>query len=179
MLLAMEVILMIICGVVVGMNLVNKKKTNSTLINCMIVAVFFIGLYFIFRSLHIIAAHIFTGFALFGTMGILFDNKTKPSNAAPEQSAIDQPIQIPASLNSSNYQLISFSYLNACNEKSFREVDVKEVDEVHITGYCHLRRQLRTFRIDRIEGQEIVLRDSGEVINVYDWITLLYPLPEV
>lgn len=112
-------------------------------------------------------------------MGILFDNKTKPSNAAPEQSAIDQPIQIPASLNSSNYQLISFSYLNACNEKSFREVDVKEVDEVHITGYCHLRRQLRTFRIDRIEGQEIVLRDSGEVINVYDWITLLYPLPEV
>lgn len=51
MLLAMEVVLMIICGVVVGMNLGNKK-TNSTLINCMIVAVF-LSAFILYSGLYI------------------------------------------------------------------------------------------------------------------------------
>lgn len=69
---------------------------------------------------------------------------------------------------------ISFEYTDSSNNSTYREVDVKNVDADYITGFCHSRRQLRTFRLDRIENSEIVVRDTGELINVYDWIIQLY-----
>ncbi|WJV67457.1 WYL domain-containing protein [Pectobacteriaceae bacterium CE70] len=69
---------------------------------------------------------------------------------------------------------ISFEYTDSSNNSTYREVDVKNVDADYITGFCHSRRQLRTFRIDRIENSEIVVRNTGELINVYDWIVQLY-----
>jgi hypothetical protein len=47
------------------------------------------------------------------------------------------------------------------------------VDADYITGFCHSRRQLRSFCIDRIENSEIVVHNTGELINVYDWIVQL------
>ena len=35
-----------------------------------------------------------------------------------------------------------------------RLVDVQRFDGTYIRGYCHLRRQLLTFRIDRVESAE-------------------------
>ncbi len=72
------------------------------------------------------------------------------------------------------FRNISFEYTDSNGNSTHREVDVKEINEQHITGYCHSRRQLRTFRLDRIDNSEIVVRDTGELINVYDWIIQLY-----
>lgn len=71
-------------------------------------------------------------------------------------------------------EYIAFSYTDSNGSPTYREVDVKKVDDDYITGYCHTRRKLRTFRIDRVTDSEVVVRDSGEVLNVYDWIVLLY-----
>lgn len=81
---------------------------------------------------------------------------------------------------SKNTQLknIAFNYTNSSGDYTYREVDVKKVDENYVFGYCHSRLQMRTFRLDRIEDDEVIIRDSGEVLNVYDWIVQLYPLPE-
>lgn len=72
------------------------------------------------------------------------------------------------------FKNVSFSYTDSNGNSSYREVDVKEINEQNLTGYCHSRRQLRTFRLDRIDNSEIVIRDTGELINVYDWIVQLY-----
>lgn len=72
------------------------------------------------------------------------------------------------------FKNISFSYTDSNGNSSYREVDVKEINEQNLTGYCHSRRQLRTFRLDRIDNSEIAIRDTGELINVYDWIVQLY-----
>ncbi|POZ47227.1 hypothetical protein CF017_11490 [Citrobacter braakii] len=82
----------------------------------------------------------------------------------------------PASKRQSSdwFKNISFEYTDSNGCLTNREVDVKEINEQYITGYCHTRRQLRTFRIDRIENSEVVVRDTGELINVYDWIVQLY-----
>lgn len=72
------------------------------------------------------------------------------------------------------FKNISFSYTDSNGNLSYREVDVKEINEQSMTGYCHSRKQLRTFRLDRIDNSEIVIRDTGELINVYDWTIQLY-----
>lgn len=77
-----------------------------------------------------------------------------------------------------HFKNIAFNYTNSSGDYTYREVDVKKVDENYVFGYCHSRQQMRTFRLDRIEDGEVIIRDSGEVLNVYDWIVQLYPLPE-
>ncbi|SUW63532.1 Uncharacterised protein [Buttiauxella agrestis] len=63
---------------------------------------------------------------------------------------------------------IAFNYVNANGESSFRDVDVKKCDGNYIEGYCHLSHKFKTFRIDRVEG-DVILRDTGEMMNAYDW----------
>lgn len=179
MFIAIEIALIIVCGAVVAMKMGKEKGSGSHLINIAVVAASFVGLYFILKSIHIVCAHIFTGFVLFGTLGVFLEQKKKPNAELLDVLATKEHAPPRHRLTSSQYQFISFGYVNSASKTTFREVDVKEVDATYITGYCHLRRQLRTFRIDRIRNQEVVIRDSGEVINVHDWITLLYPLPEV
>ncbi|ENQ0000219.1 TPA: hypothetical protein G8R27_003398 [Salmonella enterica] len=179
MLIALEIALIILCSRAVALGIGKAKGTGNTIVDSILVAAFFVGIYLFLKSVHMVAAHIFTVFVLFGALGIILEKKKKPEAAPSSTPTSDHSSLSSCSPVPSNYQLVSFSYISASNEETFREVDVKEVDEVHITGYCHLRKQLRTFRIDRVKDQEIVIRDSGEVINVYDWITLLYPLPEV
>lgn len=179
MLITLELVLIILCGPAVAKSIGKEKSTGSSIIDSLIVAAFFVGIFLLLKSIHIITAHIFTAFVLFATLGIILEKKEKPYAAPSKPTTTANPSLSSIPPVPSDYQFVSFSYISASNEETLREVDVKEVDEVHITGYCHLRRQLRTFRIDRIKDQEIVIRDSGEVINVYDWITLLYPLPEV
>ncbi|EBA1889648.1 Uncharacterised protein [Citrobacter freundii] len=179
MFIAIEIALIIACGAVVAIIMGKEKGSGSHLIKIAVVAAFFVGLYLILKSIHIVCAHIFTGFVLFGTLGVFLEKNKKPDTELPEVLVTKEHPPLHHRFTSSQYQFISFCYVNSASETTFREVDVKEVDDTYITGYCHLRRQLRTFRIDRIKNQEVVIRDSGEVINVYDWITLLYPLPEV
>ncbi|QCT18549.1 WYL domain-containing protein [Jejubacter calystegiae] len=105
------------------------------------------------------------------------DNKSNkninlPSNRHPHTQSKKKPRIANVALKN-----ISFSYTNSNGDFSYREVDVSKVDEDYIFGYCHMRRQLRTFRLDRIENEEVIVRESGEILNVYDWIVELYPLP--
>lgn len=91
----------------------------------------------------------------------------------------DAPLNTPETRYSKHqikdwFKNISFEYTDSNGNSTHRKVDVKEINEQNITGYCHSRRQLRTFRLDRIENSEIVIRDTGELINVYDWIVQLY-----
>jgi len=57
---------------------------------------------------------------------------------------------------------VELYYQDSKGDISNRRVDVKEVDENYIKGYCHLRKRYRTFRIDRIK--EIYNGDTGEKI---------------
>lgn len=68
---------------------------------------------------------------------------------------------------------IAFSYIDSNDEYTYREVDVKKVDKEYISGYCHLRSRVRTFRLDRIQNDEIVNLDSGEILDVEDWLNSL------
>lgn len=100
-----------------------------------------------------------------------------PTEFKATQSAATKKFKKPQtdySKSKSLLEYIAFSYTDSNGSSTYREVDVKKVDEDYITGYCHTRRKLRTFRIDRVTDNEVVVRDSGEVLNVYDWIVLLY-----
>lgn len=107
--------------------------------------------------------------------------KWKKTKATPLSSTetkstpiISPKKQVSKNQSSDWFRKISFGYTDSNDNSTSREVDVKEVDDQYLTGYCHTRRQLRTFRIDRIQNSEIVIRDTGELINVYDWIVRLY-----
>lgn len=107
--------------------------------------------------------------------------RLKITNTSPPLPATTKPTPLNTSKKPSNkhqiknlFKNISFEYTDSNGNSSYREVDVKEISEQNITGYCHSRRQLRTFRLDRIDNSEIVIRDTGELINVYDWIVQLY-----
>lgn len=111
------------------------------------------------------------------------DNKTSvvKENSSPSKKIKPQKQSkknAPPHLSFNYYKNIRFGYTDSNGELTYRDVDVSKVDIDYITGFCHLRRKIRTFRIDRLENEEIIVRDSGEVLNVYDWITLLYPLSE-
>lgn len=53
---------------------------------------------------------------------------------------------------------------------SSRSVDVSGVDDRYLEGFCQLRRDVRTFRLDRIKG-EVVSLETGEVFESADaWL---------
>lgn len=75
--------------------------------------------------------------------------------------------------NSTPFSMVAFSYKDSQGDTTYREVDVKKVGDEYITGYCHLRQQIRTFRTDRIISNEIILRESGEIMDIDDWLELI------
>ncbi|MEI9603228.1 WYL domain-containing protein [Enterobacter hormaechei] len=68
---------------------------------------------------------------------------------------------------------IAFTYENTNGTVKYREVDVKKFDGLYIEGYCHSRKQYRTFRIDRIVDG-ITLRDTGELFTTEEWDEQFY-----
>lgn len=75
--------------------------------------------------------------------------------------------------NNPPFSMVAFSYKDSQGDTTYREVDVKKVGDEYITGYCHLRQQIRTFRTDRIISNEIILRESGEIMDIDDWLGLI------
>ncbi|MGC6386678.1 hypothetical protein ACMV8I_03310 [Ewingella sp. S1.OA.A_B6] len=67
---------------------------------------------------------------------------------------------------------VAFHYVNSKGEETFRDVDIKSYDGHYLEGYCHLSRQLRTFILNRIEG-DIIIRTTGELLDPYQWATML------
>jgi hypothetical protein len=69
---------------------------------------------------------------------------------------------------------VLLKYANYDGVDTTREVDVNEIFvnnmRFYLSGYCHLRKQVRTFRIDRIHGvtfnQECSQRDKSTLLDV-------------
>lgn len=64
---------------------------------------------------------------------------------------------------------IAFDYIDTKQEFSSRIVNTKEVDALHISGYCKTARAFRTFLIEGIVS-DITDTDTGEVMPVAQWI---------
>lgn len=66
---------------------------------------------------------------------------------------------------------IRFAYRNAVSDGTDREVSVRKVmsagsghdDDIYFQGYCHLRNEPRTFRLDRVKGRKVVDTATGEI----------------
>lgn len=81
------------------------------------------------------------------------------------------PLKIEASVIAPNLLgvLGSIRFIYAADDlPSERKVDVHAVDANYLKGYCNLRREIRTFRFDRIVGK-ITCLDTGEVMTPTAW----------
>lgn len=73
------------------------------------------------------------------------------------------------SSNFDDYRYVSFLYEDAEGNITKRDVDVRSFDGEYLIAFCHLRRGLRTFRVDRILNDEIIIRNTGEIISLQHW----------
>ncbi|MDA1381696.1 hypothetical protein PCI56_23710 [Plesiomonas shigelloides subsp. oncorhynchi] len=63
---------------------------------------------------------------------------------------------------------ISFSYIDTKNNFTQRRVSVNSITNTYIKGYCLDRQATRTFKIDSIIG-DVVLISTGEEVPVTAW----------
>jgi len=47
-------------------------------------------------------------------------------------------------------QQVTMIYMSKDGSLTKRQVKIERINEASVTGYCYLRKQLRTFRMDRI-----------------------------
>lgn len=64
---------------------------------------------------------------------------------------------------------ITFDYIDSKYERSSRVLRVKEVDALHISGYCQTARAFRTFMLDGI-ASDVTDTETGEVMPADLWI---------
>ncbi|EEZ5826537.1 WYL domain-containing protein [Escherichia coli] len=88
------------------------------------------------------------------------------SNATTRYEEIPPSVQKNRKINIlkiGKVKYIAFSYIDSKGDFTHREVDVSSIDNEYLQGYCHLAKEYRTFRLDRIQG-DVICRDTGEVI---------------
>ena len=68
---------------------------------------------------------------------------------------------------------IQFTYTNSKGETLQRVIEPISANETHLEGVDLAIHATRTFRLDGIHNQEIVIRDTGEVVAVADFCSLL------
>lgn len=193
-----ELIIVVICGVLFSSKQYsNVEKHNIRWFYTFFATLLLVIIFLALQNNTSTGTHIFVVFILLGTIGQYLEKKTQPPqqplpprqpknqqlvNNKISRSSLRKKTQSSnlyhESISDSDLNYISFSYVDSAGNFSFREVDVKKVDENYITGFCYMRRKLRTFRLDRIENDEVIIRQSGEILNVHDWIIQLFPLPK-
>lgn len=67
---------------------------------------------------------------------------------------------------------IQFQYRNSESQILIRRVDVYFANSNRFHGYCYLRKELRTFRFERILS-DITDAGSGDTISAHDWQAVL------
>lgn len=60
-------------------------------------------------------------------------------------------------------------YVDSKGDRSQRNVSNLRRKGSNITGFCHMRNQVRTFKVDRVQ-EPIVCLDSGEVLEKKEWL---------
>lgn len=63
---------------------------------------------------------------------------------------------------------ILISYVDSIGFETEREVTVYSLDGYYLKGFCHLRDEFRTFRIDNIVG-DVMRIETGELLSPEDW----------
>lgn len=108
---------------------------------------------------------------------VIFNSDLESQNfqvgSTNKKKNIAKSLMMKGTLNLADYRYVAFIYEDSQGKVTKRDVDVREFDGEHITGFCHIRKQLRTFRSDRILNDEIILRNTGEVMSVNDWLSLI------
>ncbi len=110
---------------------------------------------------------IVAGFVLFIILKLKKNSPTKPL----DQSRHDiqrSPVKPPSEKRV--YDTVRFKYRDAEGEISERTVDLttgKKGDQ--FKGYCHLRKDTRTFYFKRIQGFEVIDVATGEVSTPMEW----------
>ncbi len=67
---------------------------------------------------------------------------------------------------------VEFDYVDADGNFSSRRVNVFGVDKYRFEGYCHTARNLRTFLIERVQG-EVMDVSTGELLPAAKWAATL------
>lgn len=93
-------------------------------------------------------------------------------NSTNKKKKITKSLIEQGTSNLADYRYVAFIYEDSKGKVTRRDVDVRAFDGEYITGFCHIRRQLRTFRCDRILNDEIILRNTGEIMSVSNWTSL-------
>lgn len=92
--------------------------------------------------------------------------------AAPELASVAEQLPRVAKratrTSSTAIDHVLIRYRDSLGIESEREVNVRACDGVNMKGYCHLRRSIRTFRLDRIVG-DVVRVETGEVLSAREW----------
>lgn len=93
--------------------------------------------------------------------------KDIPGSVFSQKSAITVERQLDG-YKTSELTDISFSYIDTKNNYSHRRVSVNSITNTYIKGYCLDRQATRTFKIDSIIG-DVVLISTGEEVPVTAW----------
>lgn len=98
-------------------------------------------------------------------------NKSPSINTAGNQTKhIDSRDKARPPKNREIYSSIRFKYRDSDGNITERTVDVLSGKRGYeFKGYCHLRKDTRTFYFDRIEGDEVVDISTGEVMTPMAW----------
>lgn len=74
----------------------------------------------------------------------------------------------PRKVSGRKLDTVQFTYMDSGGNYTEREVVVQLVTDDCFEGYCKLRRETRTFRIDRVVGS-VVSKETGEIIDPFVW----------
>jgi hypothetical protein len=92
---------------------------------------------------------------------------------AAKSSAPLKPFSPSKKSKSTHYSLnevrqISFDYIDSAGNLTSRDVSVNKLDGIYLQAYCLSKQARRTFKLDNICGL-ITLRETGELLNIYEW----------
>lgn len=79
----------------------------------------------------------------------------------------NKPLNV-ETFSSSELRMLAFTYIDANDNVTFREVSVNSFDGRRISAYCLDRRAIRTFTLSNIIGK-VTLRESGEELAPDEW----------
>ena len=99
-------------------------------------------------------------------------HRVTPTNLQPQKIKRRGKKNLPAELSYQLLTKIAFLYTNAKGETKFRDVDVISYYGYYLKGYCYLAREMRTFILDRIDGN-VIIRETGEAVDPYEWADMM------
>lgn len=176
MLTLIEAISIFLCGIVISITIPDKNQDSSKFIHFVLPPIVFVALFLLIQCITVTGSHIYTMIFVCGAIGCFLERKKEKTQSESSNIAqISKNKNLPtlSAKSSSEYRYISFSYTDSNGIYTYRDVDVSQVSDDYIIGYCHFRRQLRTFRIDRINDSEVIIRTTGELLHVYVWLSLI------